>query len=133
VPGLACWSCGREIYTSVPLASLFGDERRCPRCGATLHDERREVERRLIRRRANPADEPGPPASKVRPSAIMSAKPKATAKPESKPTAKAKAGTDPTTEASGDEQRIADRRTGQRRRGGSSRSTAAGDSSGWHD
>jgi hypothetical protein len=106
----------------VPLASLFGDERRCPRCGATLHGERREVERRLIRRRANPPDDPGPPASM------------ATAKPKSKPNAKARAGTDPTTEASGDERRVADRRTGQRRRGGSSRSAAAkGDSSGWQD
>jgi hypothetical protein len=84
-----------------------------------LHDERREIERRLIRRRTNPANDPVPPRSKVSPSLIVRARPKA------------KASAHATTETNGDERRIADRRTGQRRSGGSSRSTAAaGDSSG---
>jgi hypothetical protein len=42
VPRLACWSCGRQIYTVAPLESLFAEERRCPRCGAFLNGERRE-------------------------------------------------------------------------------------------
>ena len=62
MPRLACWSCGRQIYTVAPLDSLFAEERRCPRCGAYLSDERRENDRRSTVRRANPADEPGPPA-----------------------------------------------------------------------
>jgi len=61
MPHLACWSCGRQIYTVTPLDSLFAEERRCPRCGAFLNDERREVERRERNRRVNAADEPGPP------------------------------------------------------------------------
>jgi hypothetical protein len=61
MPQLACWSCGRQIYTVAPLESLFAEERRCPRCGAFLHDERRETDRRSIIRRSNPADDPGPP------------------------------------------------------------------------
>jgi hypothetical protein len=61
VPRLACWSCGRQIYTTTPLESLFTDERRCPRCGAFLHTERRENERREVIRRQNPDDKPGPP------------------------------------------------------------------------
>lgn len=61
MPRLACWSCGRQIYTVSPLASLFAEERRCPRCGAFLNDDRREVERRSMIRRENPADDPGPP------------------------------------------------------------------------
>ena len=36
----------RQIYTVAPLASLFAEERRCPRCGAPFFDERREGERR---------------------------------------------------------------------------------------
>jgi hypothetical protein len=62
MPRLACWSCGRQIYATSPLASLFIDERRCPRCGAQMNLERREVERRERNRRQNPADDPGPPA-----------------------------------------------------------------------
>jgi DNA-directed RNA polymerase subunit RPC12/RpoP len=58
---LACWSCGRQIYTVVPLESLFAEERRCPRCGANLRDDRREIERRAIMRRQNPPSDPGPP------------------------------------------------------------------------
>jgi len=62
MPRLACWSCGRQIYTVSPLESLFAEERRCPRCGAFLDKERREVERREGIRRQNPPDDPGPPA-----------------------------------------------------------------------
>ena len=49
-----------------PLESLFTEERRCPRCGAFLNDERRDTERRGYVRRQNPADEPGPPDSDER-------------------------------------------------------------------
>jgi hypothetical protein len=61
MPRLACWSCGRQIYTVAPLESLFAEERRCPRCGAFLNGERREVDRRTSARRQNPAEDPGPP------------------------------------------------------------------------
>jgi hypothetical protein len=61
VPHLACWSCGRQIYTVSPLDSLFSEERRCPRCGAFLNPERRGEERRERNRRQNPPDSPGPP------------------------------------------------------------------------
>jgi len=61
MPRLACWSCGRQIYTVSPLESLFAEERRCPRCGAFLDKERREIERRERLRRQNPPDDPGPP------------------------------------------------------------------------
>jgi len=43
------------------LDSLFAEERRCPRCGAFLNPERRELDRRERNRRANPPDDPGPP------------------------------------------------------------------------
>ena len=61
MPRLACWSCGRQIYTVAPLDSLFAEERRCPRCGAYMDVERRETERRERLRRQNPPDDPGPP------------------------------------------------------------------------
>ncbi len=61
MPRLACWSCGRQIYTVSPLESLFAEERRCPRCGAFLDRERRELERRAALRRQNPPEDPGPP------------------------------------------------------------------------
>jgi hypothetical protein len=61
MPRLACRACGRQIYTVAPLESLFAEERRCPRCGAAMDSERREIERRLMVRRQNPEDEPGPP------------------------------------------------------------------------
>jgi hypothetical protein len=61
VPKLACWSCGRQLYTVSPLESLFAEERRCPRCGAFLNPERREADRRSYLRRQNPPDDPGPP------------------------------------------------------------------------
>jgi hypothetical protein len=66
MPRLACWSCGRQIYTVAPLAALFAEERRCPRCGAYLNDERRENERRGQVRRQNPPDDPGPPTDAER-------------------------------------------------------------------
>jgi hypothetical protein len=62
MPRLACRSCGRQIYATAPLESLFGEERRCSRCGATLNQDRREGDRRVAARRLNPSDEPGPPA-----------------------------------------------------------------------
>jgi len=63
VPRLACRSCGRQIYATAPLESLWAEERRCPGCGANMHDDRRGGERRLVARRVNGWDEPGPPAS----------------------------------------------------------------------
>jgi hypothetical protein len=66
MPRLACWSCGRQIYTVAPLESLFQEERRCPRCGAYLNTERRELDRRGKLRRQNPADDPGPPQGEER-------------------------------------------------------------------
>jgi phage FluMu protein Com len=61
MPRLACWSCGRQLYTVSPLDALFAEERRCPRCGAFLNAERRDTERRTYHRRQNPATDPGPP------------------------------------------------------------------------
>ena len=61
MPRLACWSCGRQIYTVAPLESLFAEERRCPRCGAYMDQDRRIEERRVHVRRQNPPDDPGPP------------------------------------------------------------------------
>jgi len=60
MPRIICRSCGREIYTTAPIEQLFADERRCPRCGASLQDDRRDAERRLNIRRLNPDDDPGP-------------------------------------------------------------------------
>lgn len=69
MPRLACWSCGRQIYTVSPIESLFAEERRCPRCGAFLNPERRELDRRQQIRRVNPVDDPGPPDGAERRSA----------------------------------------------------------------
>jgi DNA-directed RNA polymerase subunit RPC12/RpoP len=66
MPRLACWSCGRQIYTVTPLESLFAEERRCPRCGAFLSPERREDQRRGTIRRQNGADEPRSPGEERR-------------------------------------------------------------------
>jgi len=66
MPRLACWSCGRQLYTVAPLDSLFAEERRCPRCGAFLDAERRDAERRTHHRRQNAMDDPGPPGKKER-------------------------------------------------------------------
>ena len=48
---LACWSCGRQIYTVSPIDALSAEERRCPRCSTTLNLERRGQERRTVSRR----------------------------------------------------------------------------------
>ena len=67
MPRLACWSCGRQIYTVSPLESLFAEERRCPRCGSQLRDERRQGDdRRAIIRRKNAPNEPGPVGAEQR-------------------------------------------------------------------
>jgi hypothetical protein len=123
MPRLACFACGRQIYTTAPLDSLFAEERRCPRCGAYLNTERREAERRQTIRRENPAHDPGPP----RPTATAkgsAAKGKGTAKP------KARAAPEP--DETG-ERRVAERRTYRRRGATSPRKPAQGDSAGWQD
>jgi len=66
MPRLACWSCGRQIYTVAPLESLFTEERRCPRCGAFLNDERRDIDRRGYVRRQNPRADLGSPTDEER-------------------------------------------------------------------
>jgi len=63
MPTLACRICGRVVYTTAELDSLFAEESRCPRCGGPLFGERRETHRRRIQRRQNPPDNPGPPHS----------------------------------------------------------------------
>ena len=56
---LACWACGRQIYTVAPIDALFTEERRCPGCSAALQPERRGPERRvLIRRQYIPDGDP---------------------------------------------------------------------------
>ena len=60
MPRLACWSCGRKIYATPLLESLFSEERRCPRCGVLMSPERRDIQRRVQVRRQNPPDDPGP-------------------------------------------------------------------------
>jgi hypothetical protein len=62
MPRIVCRNCGREIYTTAPIEQLFADERRCPRCGTPLQDDRRANDRRLRHRRENPPEDPGPPA-----------------------------------------------------------------------
>ena len=61
MPTLVCRTCGRVVYTTVALESLFAEERRCPRCGAGLDVDRRDGNRRHHIRRQNPPDDPGPP------------------------------------------------------------------------
>jgi hypothetical protein len=61
MPTLACHVCGRVVYTTVPLDTLFAEERRCPRCGSILDAERRSNDRRKGDRRKNPPESPGPP------------------------------------------------------------------------
>ncbi len=61
MPKLACRTCGRQVYTAAPLEAVSAHERRCPRCGAYMDTERRDVERRRWHRRVNPMDAPGPP------------------------------------------------------------------------
>jgi ribosomal protein S27AE len=109
MPRLACWSCGRQIYTVAPLESLFYEERRCPRCGAFLNAERRDWERRSYVRRQNAADDPGPP--KPRPPAGKTKTDKPT-----KTAAKATKAENPDEpDKPGKERRAADRRLDKRR------------------
>jgi hypothetical protein len=61
MPRIICRSCGREVYATAPIEQLFADERRCPRCGAPLQNDRRTTDRRVEDRRVNPPDDPGPP------------------------------------------------------------------------
>lgn len=62
MPTLACRICGRVVYTTGPIESLFAEERRCPRCGGVIDVERRSgSQRRRGDRRQNPPDVPGPP------------------------------------------------------------------------
>jgi len=109
MPKLACWSCGREIYTVAPLESLFAEERRCPRCGAFLRADRRAAERRQHHRRVNPTHDPGPPEPL----------------PPPKPKGKAKAKADDESTLSG-ERRVADRRQVRRRGSGPAKRPATG-------
>lgn len=66
MPRLACWSCGRQIYTVSPIESLFAEERRCPRCGKGLNNERRNADRREVIRRQSSADAPAPSGTEQR-------------------------------------------------------------------
>ncbi len=61
MPRLACWSCGRKMYSTSAFAALFPDERHCPRCGVFLNLDRRDYDRRGTIRRQNLVDDPGPP------------------------------------------------------------------------
>jgi hypothetical protein len=61
MPKLACRACGRQVYTTASIESLFAEERRCPRCGAVMDAERRTHERREVVRRGDPSPDPGPP------------------------------------------------------------------------
>jgi hypothetical protein len=62
MPSLACRICGRVVYTTADLDTLFAEERRCPRCGGVLEPDRRRGNRRKFERRQNPPDRPGPPS-----------------------------------------------------------------------
>ena len=63
MPRIICHTCGREVYATAPIEQLFADERRCPRCGAPLQNDRRVTDRRQVNRRENPSEESGPPES----------------------------------------------------------------------
>ncbi len=128
MPKLSCRSCGRQIYTVAPLEALFAEERRCPRCGAFLHEDRRVTPRRKGVRRTNPTNDPGPPKPKAKPMPKAAAKAGANGKPKGKP---APDEAPPKHDA---ERRVADRRTRQRRGSATGKSAAqAQDSVGWHD
>ena len=62
MPILACRTCGRVLYATSALDTLFQEERRCPRCGASLDYERRGGNRRQIERRTSAADNGAAPA-----------------------------------------------------------------------
>jgi hypothetical protein len=38
--------CGRTLWATAPAAQLFAEERRCPKCGESLADDRRMLARR---------------------------------------------------------------------------------------
>jgi len=61
MPRIICRTCGREVYATAPVERLFADERRCPRCGAPLQNDRRAIDRRIVNRRVKPPNDPGPP------------------------------------------------------------------------
>ena len=120
MPKLSCWSCGRQIYTVSPLSALFYEERRCPRCGTFLHEDRRETERRLMHRRTNPTNDPGPP------------RPKSTRKTGRKDTGAYKSKTVRTT-VEARERRVADRRVVRRRGASAVPVVPASPSARWQD
>ena len=126
MPRLACWTCGRQIYTVAPLEALFAEERRCPRCGAFVRPERREGERRQSNRRVNPPTDPGPPTP-PNAQASKGAKGKGTKARET--------AADSAPVSDGGERRVADRRTGQRRRDWNDRPRSGPHqgSGGWQD
>ena len=116
MPRLSCWSCGRQIYTVAPLEALFAEERRCPRCGAFLREERRETERRTHHRRTNPTHDPGPPRPTPAPDASDAPDASAAAGKGRKRKGADKA--EPTaieTDAAANERRLAERRLHRRR------------------
>ena len=67
MPRIICHTCGREVYATAPIEQLFADERRCPRCGAPLQNDRRVTDRRQMNRRENPSAESGPTESSEEP------------------------------------------------------------------
>jgi DNA-directed RNA polymerase subunit RPC12/RpoP len=66
MPRIICLTCGREVYATARVEQLFTDERRCPRCGASLENDRRATDRRIKERRENPPGDPGPPDGEER-------------------------------------------------------------------
>jgi hypothetical protein len=58
LPKLVCRSCGQGVYTTAPFEQLFADERRCPRCGQLLFNDRRSggMRRKAQRRRPPEVD-----------------------------------------------------------------------------
>ena len=67
MPTIVCRTCGRQVYTTAPIESLFAEERRCPRCGAGLEPDRRMgSNRRFHHRRENTPEDPGPPGGRER-------------------------------------------------------------------
>jgi hypothetical protein len=129
MPHLFCRTCGRRIYTVSPLSSMAGDERRCPRCGTQMQEDRRGPERRMTIRRENPANDPGPP-----PAAPVGDTPPAALAGEARPAASAGKKKPKSAAPENPERRVADRRSGRRRGGGSNLPPAAGgDSAGWQD
>jgi hypothetical protein len=66
MPTLACRICGRVVYTTAAIETLFAEESRCPRCGGPLWEERRTSNRRKWQRRQNPDHDPGPPGGMER-------------------------------------------------------------------